>query len=244
MSDGTLLFGKPFKVTDRLTVYNPKIEEILEFGEERYFTVVSTLVSTAWDYKLMLHENGTDYVTVPDFEIFTVISRNMTVDDTRLIFGQDIDLSKLHPAVDKITGQSSLLDDDMNVVFDAVSYTKMANYIRKLHRIERVFKIPGNEATRMAYMEDDRRAAEIAKRKKNEFKSLLAPLISAMCNNDKFKYDYHSVQDLSIYTFMDSVHRVQAIQQYEHLMSGIYTGVINATGNKFNKELNWMRELD
>lgn len=247
MNDGLLLFGKPYKITDRVIVNNPTVEQIFDFGEDKYFSTISNLVSTAWNMRLFLHEEGRDYVQVSDYEVFLSLSRSLTIDDTRLILGDDIDLSKLIPVSENETNQILLVDSDGQTVFDEQVYLRMAQFIRKCHHQKRIFRIPGSESTRIAYMEEARRDLMIAERRKakrNGSSSILAPLISALCNKSGFKYNYNSVRELSIYAFMDAVYRLQVIDQYEYLMSGIYSGMMDIKTNKLKKELDWMRELD
>lgn len=247
MNDGLLLFGKPYKITDRVIVNNPTVEQIFDFGEDKYFSAISNLVSTAWNMRLFLYEEGQDYTKVSDYEVFIALSRSLTLDDTRLILGDELDLSELIPVVETETERVLLVDSEGETIFDEQVYLRMAQFIRKCHHMKRIFRIPGNEATMIAYMEEARRDLKIAERqkaKKNGSGSTLAPLISALCNKAGFKYNYNSVRDLSIYAFMDAVYRLQVIDQYEYLMSGIYSGMMSVKGSNVKKELDWMRELN
>ena len=87
----------------------------------------------------------------------------------------------------------------------------------------------------------------MAKRKtSNSFESYLEPLISALCNSEGFKYNFDTVWDLSIYTFMDATRRIQKIKSADHLMGGMYSGMLDVSKmnkGQLNKDLNWMGEL-
>lgn len=246
INDGLLLFGKPYHVTRHVIVNNPTIEEIFDFGEQRYFSTISTLLSNAWDLRLFFHEQGRDYVEVSDFEVFFALSQDISIEDTWLILGDDIDLSRLFPVEDPDTGQHVLVNQDGETIFDEQVYLRMADFIRKCHHMKRVFRIPGNETTRIAYMEEAKRKQQLnRRRKKKKETSILAPLVSALCNKEGFKYNYNSVRDLSIYAFMDAVYRLQIIDQYEYLMGGLYSGMISLKEDaKTKQQLDWMRTIE
>lgn len=246
MNDGLLLFGKPYHVTSNVVVNNPTIEEIFDFGEQRYFSTISTLLSNAWDLRLFFHEQGRDYVEISDFEVFVPLSQGLPIEDTRLILGNELDLSELIPVEDPSTGQLALVNEDGETIFDEQVYLRMADFIRKCHHMKRVFRIPGNEATRIAYMEEAKRKQQLDKRRKQkQDPSILAPLVSALCNKEGFKYNYNSVGRLSIYAFMDAVYRLQIIDQYQYLMGGLYSGMISLKEDaKTKKQLDWMRAFE
>lgn len=245
MNDGLLLFGKSYHVTNHVVVRNPTIEEILDFGERKYFSAISTLVSTAWDFRLYFHNEGRDYTKISDFEVFLPISQGLTPEDTSLILGNDLDLSQLIPVQHPDTEQFALVDQNGETIFDEQVYFRMANFIRKCHHMKRIFRIPGNETTRIAYMEEARREEMLNKRRKKKGEpSMLSPLISALCNKEGFKYSYDSIRNLSIYAFMDAVYRLQVIDQYQYLMSGLYSGMISVKSDSKTKEqLDWMRAI-
>ena len=96
-------------------------------------------------------------------------------------------------------------------------------------------------------MREAREEREMAKRKtSNSFESYLEPLISALCNSEGFKYNFDTVWDLSIYTFMDATRRIQKIKSADHLMGGMYSGMLDVSKmnkGQLNKDLNWMGEL-
>lgn len=246
INDGLLLFGKPYHVTSKVVVHNPTIEEIFDFGEQRYFSSISTLLSTAWDLRLFFHEQGQDYVKISDFQVFLSLSQGIPIEDTRLILGDDIDLSELIPVEDPTTEQFVLVDQDGETVFDEQIYLRMADFIRKCHHMKRIFRIPGNETTRIAYMEEAKRKQQLDRRRKQKNESsILAPLVSALCNKEGFKYNYNSVRKLSIYAFMDAVYRLQIIDQYQYLMGGLYSGMISLKEDtKTKQQLDWMRAIE
>ena len=63
--------GSDIRITDKIVVIQPTIDQIIEFGEKRYFSAVHTLTSVGADLKWQLWDYfGIDYTTIDDFELF------------------------------------------------------------------------------------------------------------------------------------------------------------------------------
>lgn len=66
--------GSDIRITDKIIVIQPTIDQIIEFGEKRYFQVVHSLTGVGADFKWQLWDYyGRDYTTVDDFELFKLI---------------------------------------------------------------------------------------------------------------------------------------------------------------------------
>ena len=66
--------GSDIPITDKIIVTQPTIDQIIEFGEKRYFSAVHTLTGVGADFKWQLWDYfKTDYTTVDDFELFKMI---------------------------------------------------------------------------------------------------------------------------------------------------------------------------
>ena len=166
-------------------------------------------------------------------------------EETKILL-PNLDIASLHLAELK-NGELALVNDNYEVVINEFVYGEMVDFIRDCHGIKRNFKKPGNEMARIILMREAREEREMAKRKtSNSFESYLEPLISALCNSEGFKYNFDTVWDLSIYTFMDATRRIQKIKSADHLMGGMYSGMLDVSKmnkGQLNKDLNWMGEL-
>lgn len=66
--------GLDIPITDKITVMQPTIDQIVQFGEKRYFSAVYCLTSVGADFKWQLWDYyNTDYTTIDDFELFKKI---------------------------------------------------------------------------------------------------------------------------------------------------------------------------
>ena len=63
--------GSDIRITDKIVVIQPTIDQIIEFGEKRYFSTVHTLTGVGADFKWQLWDYfGIDYTQIEDFELF------------------------------------------------------------------------------------------------------------------------------------------------------------------------------
>lgn len=66
--------GSDIPITDKIVVTQPTIDQIIEFGEKRYFGAVHCLTGVGADFKWQLWDYyGIDYTTIDDFELFKKI---------------------------------------------------------------------------------------------------------------------------------------------------------------------------
>lgn len=241
-----LIKGEPYRITNKVVVNNPTLGEIAKFDEDRYWSLLSQLCATSFDHRLFLEEAGVDYLTIDDWQMFYNSCRALKDEDTQILL-PDIEFSKLRPAVVNDSGEVALVDENMEIVINEFVYYELVDFIRKCHGIERNYKIPGNKVARQIYMREAREARERALRNKNKSgESYLEPLISALCNSQGFKYNFDTVWDLPIYTFMDATRRIQKIKSADCLMKGMYGGMLDVSKmnkGQLNKDLNWMGEL-
>ena len=63
--------GNDIRITDKIIVTQPTIDQIIEFGEKEYFHAVQCLTGVGADFKWQLWDfYGIDYTQIEDFELF------------------------------------------------------------------------------------------------------------------------------------------------------------------------------
>ena len=242
MAELQLFRGGDFVVNDKLTLHHPTIGEICDYGEESYYNMVYTLCSTASDYKVFLNDVlHLDFTTVEDFEMFKLVCGNFSKDQTRILFGDCIDFPAMYLVKNEDTGERILVNEENGLIIDDSIYILITDFLRRIHMFERHHDNPGREYTKKWLIE---KARKMQKRRQNKsYESTLVPLISALVNCGHFKYKHEEVWKLPIYTFMDSVRRIQKLKNYDQTMQGVYAGTIDS--KKISLEsLNWLGTLE
>ena len=232
MSTLSLLYKQEYAINEKIKIYIPTVGEILDFGEDEYYSIISSLTSMPMDVMVQLDDVNIDYTQITEYELFILMFEGIRNQDTHLVFG-DLDLSKLK--FDEKT--MSFYDPVNDVRVDRRMQQQIAATLRKLHHLEKNRKKPANEEAKEYLL---KRAREKMKRHKGRSNdSQLESLIIALVNTEQFKYDFAGARDLTIYQFNESVRQVAKKIEYDHKIDGVYHGTIDPKGLS-RDELNWL----
>lgn len=222
-------FGLDYKINDNLTIHQPTLGEIIDFGERKYFGLISALTATPSEYKAPLSDMGVDWEKVDDYDMFVMFSRGVSRPEGSILFG-DLDLSAMLPFVN---GANELaLRSDSGVVIDKYIYYNISEYLTKTHGIKKKRDVAGNAFTKRMLIKLNRE--ELERNRSKPYESKLLPLVSTLVNSPGFKYNSAQVRDVGIIEFMDSVGRAQIIRHANAILNGMCTGMVDAS--KINAE--------
>lgn len=216
MIDQLKLFrGEGYKINDKILIRQPTLEEIVDFGEQRYFGLVRTICSTPADRKVEIWDKlHVFWEKIDEYDLFISLFQTLQKSEVSILFG-DMDFTTF-----KLGTQTGLPDlvlkNKDRVVIDRAIHKLMTDYLRQIHKLKKNVDTGFNDTTRKIMIEDDRE--EMALQMQKPFQSLLLPLISSLTNCPEFKYRWDDVWTLPIGVFMDSVERVQKHKSYNFVM--------------------------
>lgn len=234
--NASLLFQRYVAINDKIRVIIPTVGEIIDFGEDGYYSLVTRLTSMPIDLVAELDDVGIDFTQINEYELFLILFNNIKKEDTHLLFG-DLDLSAFEVSVNTENGEIVLYNAADDIVIDRAIHDNIASTLRRIHHLKKNIKKPGNDEAK-SYL------IELAKRKrkrnrKRQKESQLEELIVAMVNTEEFKYKFDEVKDLSIYQFNESVRQVIKKVDFNNRMIGVYAGTVNAK-EMSQDDLNWL----
>lgn len=220
-----LYFGDDYALTDKITLHQPTLGDVINIGEEKYFGIVQMLTAIPSDMKAPLWDVGIDWTEFSDLEMFAVMTANLPPEETRIFLG-DIDLRtfKLFRRQDD---ELVFIDVEHDIRIDKYVHKKMLDFLCQIHNIKKKPEFAGNRYTKKVLIEEDRK--RIALQKLKPFQSQLVPIISTLVNAPGFKYTHETVRSMKYYAFMDSVVRYQVSNSVEHLTSAYYSGNIDTS---------------
>lgn len=245
-----IYFGYPFHINDVISIKSPTVGDIIEFGERQYYSMVHMLTCIPSDMKSQLYDSGIDYEELADFELFIMLTRNLTKEKTSILLGE-LDLSQLEIEKNNDNGELILhgiyeyKNEEGNsfnkeVIIDKYIYMKMVEFIRTIHNIKPKVEKAANKTTKRILIDLDRQ--KIAKASKEPYKSQLKDLVSAMMRYPGFKYKSNELKEITLFEFMDTVQGAQIYLSSTALLQGSYSGMIDTS--KISKdEFNWMRSI-
>ena len=233
--------GKDYIINEKIIIHQPTLDEICNWGEQRYFSFVYNFVATPTDKKYQLHMAGYDWNTMSDYELFLHSYKIFDKDSSSIVFG-DLDFQKFEIFKNRDNDETVLYDKDLDIVFDRSIYEMAVDYLRKAHKIVKNVEIAMTETTKEVLLEEAQEQMDM--NSNSNPKSILLPLISTLVNMKEFKYGWTDVWNMKINAFMDSVSQIQHIKNAELLLSSGYSG-FGVDLKKINKkEINYFCRPD
>lgn len=234
--------GKDFKIKPGITIHQPTLDEICDYGERAYWSMIYTLTSVGADLKFQLYDMGIDYTKVGDFELFySLLCPPYDQSKTCIITG-DLDFTKFQLFQKNGSEEIVMYDSKQDILIDEDTYLKMAEVLRNMHGLKRNSQLPANASTKQILIDDARE--EYERNKDKPYVSQLKNLVSAMINCEGFKYDHSQVWDMKINAFLDSVKRISKIKNAELLLQSGYSGFGINLKEIPDDQLNWLGELE
>lgn len=110
--------GNDFKVNDNITIHNPTLQEIIDFGERNYERLCGLITMRPYDDMVNLWDRGIDYTQVKDYDLFLSNIRHLDTSLSSLLFGE-LDFTKFQilttiPTKDETEGFSDSIDNVEN----------------------------------------------------------------------------------------------------------------------------------
>lgn len=232
------LLKKEVPITNKIKIMIPTLREVFE-DPDNYLGTVQLITAMPIDLMVQLDDMGIDFTKINEYDLFRIVFPVIATKDTSLIFG-DLDLKKFSSGENAETGEPLFYDEENQIIIDRGVYEEIANTLRKINNLKKDIRKPGNKEARDYMIE---RARKKMKRKKagkyEDSADVMETLLVALINTEQFKYNFETVQDLTIYQFNECVSQIINKVDYDNRMIGIYTG--NLDSKKVNPdELNWL----
>lgn len=232
-----VLRGDPIVIDEHITLYQPSVNDIVEFGEEKFFGVFWGLCSSAYDRPSFFADLGVDFMTVSDWQYFLSVTKTMNKESTKLIFG-DFDFTdfEIQKRVTDDKQEFVLIRQSDGFIFDEAEYQKVIPYVREMVNFHHTGKKAANRSTAKLLIMDDRRERE--KNKNKEYESMLFNIIVSLVNTEEFSYTYKTVYDITVYQLMKSFVQINGKKNAVALLQGSMSGFMD-TSSINSEAFNW-----
>lgn len=242
------LGGENYKINQYITVYNPYIYEVRDFGEDLYYSILHLIIRKPYDIAVELYDKNIDYQSITDWDLFFKTANKIPVELSCILFGK-LDFRDFIPYVNKENGFECLINKyNKDICIDEVIYRKIVTYLRYIHFIsEKVEYDVGNSRAKKFLIDRMRRKQE--KRLKDyelgkiKNQSQISNMIKYCVNNSNFKYDYSTVLSLKLNLLYESYYFIIHDNERTNVMSGIYHGTIDSSKMKDKSILNIIPDL-
>ena len=227
----SLLKLSSIDILPNLTVRIPTVGEILE-DEATYYSIVSSLTASPFQYMVQLDDMGMDFTDVTDYDLFKMLFLVYKKTDLSILFG-DLDVAGFD-----ISQEGFLYSPNSNIEINEQIYNDLADTIRKINLFEKVKYKPGNESAKKYLLEKERKKQKRNAKKPRE--PYLEKLVITLVNTSEFPYDYDSCMDLSIYKFNQSFKQIQHKIAFDKTMIGVYAGTVDTSKLSNKDALSWI----
>ncbi|MDE5591281.1 MAG: hypothetical protein K2J60_19405 [Acetatifactor sp.] len=232
----SLLKSSSIEITPNLSVRIPAVGEILE-DEQRYYSLISTLTATPFQYMVQLDDMGFDFTKINDYQLFTMLFPSIAQGDISILFG-DLDLSDISIRENRENNTFVLYSSKNDITIDKFIYTQIADCIRKINCLTKENRKPGNDEAKEFRINLERK-----KQKRNAgkpYEPYLEKLVIALVNRPEFKYNYEQVNQLTIYQFNQSFEQIKTSISFDNTMIGVYAGTVDTSRIKDRSCLSWI----
>ena len=225
-------------VTETISLRIPTVGEILE-DEQTYYSIVSSLTASPYQYMVQLDDMGVDYTQVTDYELFMMLFPMFAKSVLSIVFG-DLHTSDYNVYIDNSNSTNILYSptNGLDYKIDEFVYMQLSDMLRKINNIEKVKSKPGNEEAKRYLLEKERKRQKRNARK--PYEPYLEKLVVALVNRPEFKYNYEETMNLSIYKFNQSFKQIQTSITFDNTMIGVYAGTVDTSKMKDKSCLSWI----
>ena len=236
-----VLRGDPIVLNDNVTLLQPTVNEIIDFGEEVFFSSFWNMCSSAYDRPSYFADIGIDFMKVSDWEYFLSVVHALPPSSTNLIL-KDMDLSAFE-LQKRLVGDKAeyVLVRDDGFVFDEKTYMLIIPYIREMVNFHHTGKKAANKATAKILIMDDKKSRE--RNKDKEYESMLFNIVVSLVNTEEFTYTYQTVMDLTVYQLMKSFVQINGKKNAMALLQGSMSGFMD-TSKISTESFNWTYSED
>lgn len=233
-----LLTGQPFDIGVGITLRQPKMSEIAQFGESEYLSLVSAITSEPFDMPYFLDQMGIDFEQIKPFELFCILISQIPQSTSKLLFG-DLDFTKFRTV---IKDNEIVLVNNQGIIIDSLIRERMADNVRRMHCLPKnILTSCANKFTHDLMIKQQKKNIDREKRKRDLFgeHSSYSSLISSLACE---WHDYDKVFNLHVGQFFDAIIRLGYKQSANNLYHGLYAGTVSFK-NIHKSDLDWMRPI-
>lgn len=238
----SLIVQKQTRITDKISLRVPTVGEILR-NQSSYFSLVAVMTSSPKQFMVQLDDLGIDYTAITEWEMFKLFFPIYVQLDTSILFG-DLYLKDMAVYHDSAVNLDVLYSPTSDARIDELGYVTMAKFMRQINCLKHDRSKPKGEHTKKYLLEKERRhlknLARMRKGKEYE-QSEFEKIVIALVNSEHFKYDYESIQNLSVYNFYQSLKQIQHEINFNNVMRGIYAGTVDTSKLQDKSCLSWIK---
>ena len=166
MENKSLLFKSEVNITDNIILKIPTVNEVLD-NEDSYFSLVSFLTSSPFQYMVQLDDLGLDCSKVTPYEMFLIFAPVYMNADTSILF-KNLQTDDFNVYENAENGTHVLYSPKLDIKIDELGYVNISNMIRKINILEKDTRKIGNDNAKEYLLEKERKKLKRLERERNK----------------------------------------------------------------------------
>lgn len=264
--------GLDIPITNKIVVMQPTLDQIIQFGEKRYFQAVHCLTGVGADFKWQLWDYyKTDYTTIDDFELFKKIiwnslsskkhiykelteNRDKYAEELNKLSEEDLEQMLINPLslilkdidlADFIECQSEKYPE--TILYDVEHDITIDRFVY-MKIVDAVRKIHGFKRNNQLPANERTKMDLIDDARDEAMMAAQKPYKSVLqplisaLAVKTGQLGSDSIWNTKVYMFFDSIKRINKIQDATLLLQGAYSGFASLKGVDKDR-LDWMGEI-
>ena len=264
--------GADIQITPKITVTQPTIGQIADFGEKKYFSAVHTLCAVGADLKWQLNDYlGIDYTKIDDYDLFIkftsqVVSSRKKIykelkdnpeqykEELKMISEDDLEDMLINP-LELVLGSTDLADftpctdttNDQVILYDT-EHDVTIDRVVYMRMVDAVRKIHGMKRNNEMPGNERTRLDLIEDARDEAMMAANKPYKSVLKPLVSALAVYcgmvgdDRIWNMPVNMFLDNIKRANKIQDSTLLLQGAYSGFASLKGVDRNR-LDWTGEL-
>lgn len=228
MSSISLLNKREFKLSDKLTVLIPTLEQYRDKDlRNSYDGIMGLFITTPSNKMVELDNIGIDFTQISEYDFFLSLfysefiyasQKNGVFIDSSIIF-KDLDFTKTN--IVELNNQKVIVNDNEEVLIDEHMYMRLSSLFCELMNVKKYRRKPGDKTAKEFIIECERKHL---KHKHIEQGNIFDEMIIALVCESGFPYDFKSINELTLYDFYVCVKQIVKRVNYTNITNGIYCG--------------------
>jgi len=219
-----LYFGEDYRVADGIIIRQPTIQDVIDMGEKSFYATIAPFTTNTTAFRVQLWDLGIDWNDVSDFELFSLLLKTITPEQTRILF-KDFDFSSFD-LVAKMNENNEpvpiLYSEKLGMEIDEDIYLKIRKYLCFMFGVTLENEFVKSKSLKKEIIAKAR--ADEAKKLAESKGSSLVQMISFALNHPGFKYKKDELRNVGYVEFYDSIKRLQVYEATRALTQGSYSG--------------------
>jgi len=235
-----ILKGNSYILNEKIKIRNPKLGEVVDFGESDYSKSVKLWDAKPSEFIVELDDQGIDFTTIDNYDLFLLFFQDESI--RRLLYWWIEDSEyEFKIYLNQKTNLHLLYDIKNEVIIDKHIYNRISEFVRVVNLMdnEPLYK-PRSEAVKkytIQKLREDKEGSTLTKNDDDKKMDGLSKYINALSWNENSSVNIFEIWNITLYQLYSAIKQIGNVYQFNQYV------MMSSSGNfdmaKSKKNINW-----